>query len=217
MLSFPKKRKTWTKMQFLELKTTLKDFPVFSIKDIEKADSSFHSQRLSEWQKKGYVKKIRQGFYIFSDVEITEPTLFAIANRIYEPSYVSLEMALSVYGFIPEAVYGITSVTSRKIGAWQTPVGHFMYRHMSPKFLFGYVLREYNGHTYQIAEAEKAILDYLYFHPDVADEESFKGVRFNVVECKERINRETFAKYLAAFNNRALAKRAEKFLAYIYA
>ena len=89
-------------MQYLDLKTQLKDFLVFSIKDIEKVDLSFHKQRLSEWQKKSYVKKIRQGFYIFADLEINEKTLFTIANRIYEPSYISLEMALSIYGLIPK-------------------------------------------------------------------------------------------------------------------
>jgi predicted transcriptional regulator of viral defense system len=83
-------------MQYLDLKTKLKDFPVFSIKDIEKVDSSFHKQRLSEWQKKGYVKKVRQGFYIFSDLEMNEQTLFTIANRIYKPSYISLEMVLLI-------------------------------------------------------------------------------------------------------------------------
>jgi len=43
-------------MQFLELKNDLKDFIIFSKKDIEKIDQSFHNQRLSEWQSKGYIK-----------------------------------------------------------------------------------------------------------------------------------------------------------------
>ena len=101
-------------MQYLDLKNQLKDFPVFSIKDIEKVDLSFHKQRLSEWQKKNYVKKIRQGFYIFSDLQLNEKILFTVANRIYEPSYISLEMALSIYGIIPEAVFVTTCVTSRE-------------------------------------------------------------------------------------------------------
>ena len=101
-------------MQYIDLKSQLKDFPVFSIIDIEKADLTFHKQRLSEWQRKNYIKKIRQGFYVFSDLEINEQILFIIANRIYEPSYISLEMALSIHGLIPEAVYGVTSVTSQK-------------------------------------------------------------------------------------------------------
>jgi len=202
-------------MQYLDLKTQFKDFIVFSIKDIEKVDLSFHKQRLSEWQKKGYVKKIRQGFYIFSDLQINEKILFIIANRIYEPSYISLEMALSIYGIIPEAVYGITSVTSQNTKNIKTPVGDFIYRHIQPDLMFGYELREHDGHRYQIAEMEKAILDYLYFNPKISDSESFEGMRFNVSEIKEKLNIEKFNKYLEAFNNKSLARRAKKFLTYI--
>lgn len=202
-------------MQYLDLKTQLKDFPVFSIKDIEKMDLSFHKQRLSEWQKKDYVKKICKGFYIFSDLQINEPTLFTIANRVYEPSYISLEMALSIYGIIPEAVYGITSVTSLKTKNLKSPVGDFIYRHIQPDFMFGYELREHEGHHYQIAELEKAILDYLYLNSKINDNESFEGMRFNVSELKEKLNIEKFNKYLEAFHNKSLARRAKKFLTYI--
>ena len=203
-------------MQYLDLKTQLKDFSVFSIKDIEKMDMSFHKQRLSEWQKKGYVKKICKGFYIFSDLQINEPTLFIIANRVYEPSYISLEMALSIYGIIPEAVYGITSVTSQKTKNLKSPVGEFIYRHTQPDFMFGYELREHEGHRYQIAEIEKAVLDYLYFNSKISDYESFEGMRFNTSELKDKLNIEKFNKYLEAFHNKSLARRAKKFLQFIY-
>ncbi len=204
-------------MQYLDLKTQLKDFPVFSIKDIEKVDLSFHKQRLSEWQKKGYVKKIRQGFYMFSDLQINEKILFTIANRIYEPSYISLEMVLSIYGIIPEAVYGVTSVTSQNTKDIKAPIGNFIYRHIQPNLMFGYELLEHDGYRYQIAEIEKAILDYLYLNPKLIDNESFEGMRFNTSELKEKLNVEKFNKYLEAFNNKSLARRAKKFLQFINA
>ena len=202
-------------MQYLDLKTQLKDFSVFSINDIEMVDLSFHKQRLSEWQKKDYVKKICKSFYIFSDLQINEHVLCIIANRIYEPSYISLEMALSIYGIIPESVYGITSVTSQRTKNLRTPVGDFIYRHTQPDLMFGYELREYDGHHYQIAEIEKAVLDYLYFNSKISGNESFEGMRFNVSEIKEKINIEKFNKYLGAFNNKSLTRRAKKFLTYI--
>ena len=202
-------------MQYIELKEQLKNFKIFNLNDIRKIEEDFDLRRLNEWQKKNYIKKIRQGFYIFSDLEINEQTLFVIANRIHEPSYISLEMALSFYGFIPEAVYGITSVTSQKTRTIKTLVGGFAYRHIKPEFLFGYELREYDGHNYRMAETEKAVLDYLYFNSKIKDEESFIGARFNTDEFKKRVNMEKFNKYLAAFNNKALAKRVKKFLTYI--
>ena len=111
--------------------------------------------------KKNYIKKIRQGFYIFSDLEINEPTLFIIANHLYQPSYLSLEMALALYGLIPEAVYGVTSVTSLKTKSFKTAISNFIYQHIKPELLFGYELREYGGQNYQIAEIEKAVLDFF--------------------------------------------------------
>lgn len=202
-------------MQYIEFKEQLKNFKIYNLNDIRKIEPDFDLRRLNEWQKKNYIKKIRQGFYVFSDLEINEPTLFIIANQIYEPSYISLEMSLSVYGLIPEAVYGITSVTSQKTKSFKTPVGDFRYRHIQPELLFGYELREHEGHHYQIAELEKAVLDYLYFNPKINDRESFDGVRFNIPELKEKLNVDKFNKYTAAFQSQALARRAKKFLTYI--
>lgn len=202
-------------MHFLNFKNKLKNFPIFSIMDIAKIDSSFHKQRLSEWQKKGYIRKIRQGFYIFSDLEISEGTLFIFANRIHQPSYISLEMALSVYGLIPEGVYEITSVTSNKTTRLQTVVGNFIYRHIKPELMFGYELKEYNGHYYKIAEIEKAILDFFYFHPDIDDEAGFDGMRFNVEEFKEHASIEKLHRYLLYYRNKALTHRINKFLTYM--
>ena len=95
-------------MQYIELKNGLKDFTVFSVSEIRKIDPHFHRRRLNEWQDKGYIKKIIRGYYIFSDLKLSEEVLFEMANRIYAPSYVSFEMAISYYHLIPESVYGIT-------------------------------------------------------------------------------------------------------------
>ena len=203
-------------MQYLELKNHLKQFPIFSTSDIEKVDLSFHKQRLSEWQKKGYVRKIRQGFYMFTDQAVDEKTLFTIANRMYAPSYISLEMALSVYGFIPEAVYGVTSVSSQNTRHIKTDVGDFSYRHIQPHLMFGYEVQAHNNYRYQIAEPEKALLDFLYLHANMCDNESLAGMRFTNSEVCARINEEKFRRYAAAFKSKALEKRAKTFLQFIY-
>ena len=202
-------------MQYLELKTQLKDFLVFSTKDIEKIDPEFHSQRLSEWQKKGYLKKITKEHYIFSDLELNESALFLIANKIYSPSYISLEMAFSYYNLIPESVYGITSVTSQKTNNFKTDFGEFIYRHIKPELMFGYKLVEYQGHNFRIAEIEKAILDYFYLNARIKADNDFSGLRFNVEEFKNNVDKSKLESYLKEFNNKNLEKRIKKFLKYI--
>lgn len=202
-------------MQYLEFREQLKNYPVFSLNDIRKLEADFDLRRLNEWQKKNYIKKVRKSFYIFADLQVNDQILYTIANRIYEPSYISLQMALSLYGLIPEAVYGITSVTSQNTKTLNTPIGDFSYRHIRPELMFGYELRQYEGHSYQVAEMEKAVLDYLYLNAKLESQEDFEGLRFNAAEFKSKVNMERFNKYLDAFKNNALRKRVKKFLTYI--
>ena len=202
-------------MQFFKLKTQLNDFLVFSIKDIEKIDPDFHSQRLSEWQVKGYIKRITKEYYVFSDLEINESVLFLIANKIYHPSYISFEVAFSYYNLIPESVYSITSATSQKTNNFQTDFSAFSYRRLKAKLLFGYRLVEYRNQSFRIAEVEKAVLDFFYLNAHLKTENDFVEIRFNNEEFRTLANIDKLKKYLNAFENKALEKRITRFLKYI--
>ncbi|MEI8343847.1 MAG: hypothetical protein WCF93_02785 [Candidatus Moraniibacteriota bacterium] len=199
-------------MQYLGIKDKLKDFLIISIGDILKVDPAFHKQRLSEWQKKGYLKKITKGYYIFADLKINESLLFIIANKIFDPSYISLEMALSYYGLIPESVYEITSITSRKSHKISSPVGRFSYRQIKPELMFGYRLVSFQDHNFKLAEIEKAVLDYFYINSKLKTVGEFEELRINQDTFKERVDVEKLKRYLTAFKNKALEKRIHKFI-----
>jgi hypothetical protein len=82
-------------------------------------------------------------------------------------SYVSLQAGLAYYSLIPEHVAAVTSVTTRRPGAWETPVDHFIYRHIQPDLLFGYERRQVDQQQYAfVATPEKALLDLVYFQPE---------------------------------------------------
>lgn len=202
-------------MRFLEFKQNLKDFIVFSINDIKKIEANFDLRRLSEWQNKKYIKMIRRGYYIFSDLEINEQILFLIANKIYAPSYISLEMVFSYYNLIPESVYGITSVTSQKTSNFKNDLGKFIYRHIKPELIFGYKLVKHKNHNFRIAEIEKAILDYFYLNSHLETENDFTEMRFNREEFISKVDKEKLERYLKEFGNKNLEKRLKKFLKYI--
>lgn len=199
-------------MQYIELKEKLKEFTVFSLQDIKKIDPSFYRARLNEWQNKSYLKKIRRGYYMFADRSINEAVLFAIANKIYSPSYISFEMALSHYELIPESVYGITSATSNKTKRFKTEIGEFIYSSLKPELMFGYKLIVWAGVTFKMAEIEKTVLDFFYINARLKTEADFFELRFNEEEFKDKANRGKLMKYLEAFNNRSLEKRVNKFL-----
>lgn len=202
-------------MKFIEFKKELRNFLVFNISDIRKIEERFDLRRLSEWQNKGYIRMIRRGYYIFSDLELNESVLFLIANKIYSPSYISLEMAFSYYNLIPEAVYGITSVTSQKTNNFKADICEFMYSHLKSELMFGYRLIKYGVHSLKIAEIEKALLDYFYLNPRIKTKDDFASMRFNDKIFKDSSDKDKLLSYLKMFNNKRLTKRLERFLKYI--
>lgn len=202
-------------MRYIELKQKLAGFVVFSISDIRKIDPAFHEQRLSEWQKKGYVKKVINKYYLFADLEIDESVLFIIANKIYDPSYISFEMALSYYDLIPETVYQITSASSRKTQTFKTDIASFSYRKIKPELMFGYTLQKFGSHNFKIAGPEKAVLDFFYLNSRLKSESDFEELRINADEFRKQVNIGKLKKYLKFFGNKSLEKRIHHFLAFI--
>src|ERR1035437_9472555 len=76
----------------------------------------------------GELIQVRRGLYAVAPAISGRPMdLFSLAGRIYGPSYVSLESALSDQGLIPEAVHAVTSVTAKRSAEFQTPLGVFSY------------------------------------------------------------------------------------------
>lgn len=191
-------------MRYEEFRKNLIQKGIFDLKDIHILFHDFDFRRLFEWQKKGYMSKIINGFYVFSDVEISESMLMKIANVIYSHSYISFETALSYYGLIPESVYQITSVSTRKTKIFNTLYGSFSYRSISPQLFFGYMIDPHSG--YIIASAEKALLDHLYFRKQFDENDLFEW-RLNIDEYRKAVNEELIEKYLRIFNNKSLKRR----------
>lgn len=202
-------------MQYLEFRQKLKDFIVFSLVDIKKIESRFHRRRLNEWQDKGYIKKLRRGYYIFSDIELNENTLFLVANKLYTPSYVSFEKALSHYNLIPEGVYTITSASSKKRTEFITPIGQFSYQQLKPQLMFGYHLEKRGRQSYKMADIEKAVLDYLYIFPNMIKEADLYEWRFNAEEFLRVADMNKFNRQMKVFNNKSLEKRIQAFFSFI--
>jgi predicted transcriptional regulator of viral defense system len=190
----------------------MRDFPVFSIADIRAAHAGFDRRRLSEWQKKGYIKKIIKGYYLFSDLEIDEDTLLAIANKIYKPSYISFETALSYYRLIPESIYMINSASTRRTYLFEAPMGRFSYRTIKPSLYFGYLVL---AGGIKMAFVEKAILDYLYINPAVRTADDFASLRINREGMLSRVSMERFTGYVQRFNHKRLSKTIKHFLGWL--
>ncbi len=113
----------------------------------------------------GDLISIRRGLYILSRrFQRQGFNLYELANRIYGPSYISFEAALSYHGMIPEAVYSVTSASAKQTCSFETPVGIFHYSRIPPNaFMVGVDRVAQGSHVFLMASPLKAITDYVYF------------------------------------------------------
>ena len=171
--------------------------PFFSSKDISLSFLKVYNHQLHEWAKKGYIERIKRGFYIFSNRK-NEIDAKEISFHLYDPSYISLESALSFHGVIPEIVYSLTCVTTKTNRKFNNSFGNFIYRSIKPSLFFGYNVIETRNSKYLMAEPEKALLDYLYLNS--IDEDGLSEMRIN----KEAINKEKLLLYAKEFNSKKI-------------
>lgn len=98
-------------------------------------DYSRPYDKINDLVQQGYIAQLRKGLYMISSkVSNTFPESFLIANQLYGPSYVSIDSALSYWGFIPERVFETTSVTVRLSKSFSTEVGTFSFSHLPKSY-----------------------------------------------------------------------------------
>ena len=110
--------------------------------------------------KSGEIIRVRRGLYVPGRGK--SYSLKTLANRIYGPSYISFEYALSYYNLIPEKVTTMTSASlaKNKRKEFRTPVGTFVYHSVAPGlYPYGVTRREEEGNPFLIATKEKALCD----------------------------------------------------------
>ena len=151
-------------MKTIELKNAL-PLSIFSHEMIysllEKSISNVN-EKISNLVKNGELVRLKKGFYTFSKLYQTKPiNLISVANTLYSPSYVSFDYALSFYGMIPERVSEVTSATCKNEKLFDTPIGRFSYKKVSPEaYSLGidWIYDDVEGGRF-IATAEKALCD----------------------------------------------------------
>ena len=151
-------------MKTIELKNAL-PLSIFSHEMIysllEKSISNVN-EKISNLVRNKELIRLKKGFYTFSKLYETKPIdLLSVANTLYSPSYVSFDYALSYYGMIPERVSEVTSATSKNEKLFDTPIGRFSYKKVSPEaYSLGidWIYDDIDGGRF-IATAEKALCD----------------------------------------------------------
>jgi hypothetical protein len=155
--------------------------------------------------KSGEVIRIHRGLYCLAPKYLRrKPNPLVFAQWIHGPTYISLETALSYHGWIPEAVYAITSASIDRAREFETPFGHFSFTRIPQRVFYTEVTRiekqagnepsSHSGESFLIASPLKALADYVYAHkldwtstrPVIeslrVDESSLAGINLKTVE-----------------------------------
>lgn len=140
---------------------------------------------LRRLEKSEVIERITKGKYYFPFRECNE---LELANFLVNPSYVSLESALSFYGILSQFPYTITAVTPLKTKKIIYKGKEYEFSHIESKYFFGFVKKD----KFLIATPEKALLDELYFmakklrkvHFEDLDLKSIDKKKFKVLSKK---------------------------------
>lgn len=183
------------------------NFPLFTSNDVVRIfgwSTTAVRFLLHRYTQRGITIRIKRGLYKLAEAPVPD---FFIANRLYEPSYISLETALSFHGIIAETVYAITSVSPR-VGKTFTALNkEFRYRKIKRSAYTGYMPVQRGTTTVLMADPEKALADYYYFVARGACTPLDKD-RLRI----EKLNETKVVKYAHLFQNKNMNDLLKKLL-----
>lgn len=175
----------------------IKIFTVLEFQRIFGINYELAKKIIFRYTKKGIFTKARKGIYFLTE---NPPSEFALANKIYQPSYISFDTALSFYGIIPETIYEIISATTRPGREFLVKNLKFSYKTIKKSVYFGYLPQKIKNEVILIAEPEKALADYLYFVALKKRELSYERINF------EKIKKKKLIEYAKKFENKKLLR-----------
>lgn len=189
-------------MKYIELTKKVKS-AIFSLQDLRLSGLKVYPYQLSSWVKSGNIIKLKNGLYVFSD-KVDDIKNEHIAFYLYQPSYISLEWALSKYGLIPEMVYNCTSITAKPTRIFKNKFGVFSYRSVKKELFFGYEKINNDSQVYLMAEPEKALFDYAYLNASkIKDRGDIEELRLNEFTIKD-LNQKKLKTYFQAAKSKKI-------------
>jgi predicted transcriptional regulator of viral defense system len=178
----------------------VENLPFFDVSDLAPMgeDRSYLNIVLSRQVKRGVMVRLRKNLYVvrkyldisekkgsFSDyVEFT-------ANKLYPPSYLSLDYVLHEHNMLTELPRNITSVALRKTDRFTNDLGNFIYHKIKENLYNGFRVVKKGNLSILKATKAKALFDFLYFRKRLLiDKEAVSELRLNLDEFNKRDRKE---------------------------
>lgn len=128
------------------------------------ADSAHN--RINKLVRFGWLMRIKRGLFLvinnLSGREQNDISLLRIANALEDDSYVSLAYALNYYQLFDQYSKTIASVSKKNNKRYNFDGHLYKFSKVKKEMYFGFTEERYDGKMIKIAEAEKALIDYLY-------------------------------------------------------
>lgn len=174
----------------------------FSFADIRKIswlNNNSLKQALSRLVKNGEIFRLIKGVYANDLAKVDWEKL---AEEIYAPSYLSLELILGQNGILSQKPLHLTLVTTKRSRKIEIAQNIIFYQHLQPKMFWGYS----NENGIWAAAPEKAFLDLAYL--------SLNGyAKFDPEEMNlELLDKKIIQNYLNRIGNPKLTKLVNSLL-----
>jgi predicted transcriptional regulator of viral defense system len=144
--------------------------------DVERENTLY--KLLQRLEKSKIIRRIIKGRYHFSFKEFND---FSLANFLVNPSYISLESALSFYGILPQFPYTITSITPLKSRKIIYQEKEYEFSHIERKHFFSFEKKN----SFLMATPEKAFLDELYLMAKNLRKIHFEDLDIKIIDKKK--------------------------------
>jgi predicted transcriptional regulator of viral defense system len=179
--------------RILNLVATLPSFGAADLAPVGE-DRAYLNIILSRQVKQGTMVRLRKNLYvaksyldntdrkgIFSDyVEFA-------ANKLYSPSYLSLDYVLHEHNMLTEIPRNITSVGLRKTDQFSNELGNFIYHKIKDELFLGFKIIKKGNFSILKATKVKALFDFLYFRKRLlVDKSAIEELRLNLNEFTKK-------------------------------
>lgn len=153
--------------------------------------SSAVAKALARQKRRGLLEPLNDDTYLNKLADSV--TSRDIVNRLIPDSYISLGTALAEWGLSSQSPIATTCVTSSRGRKIKSASIELLYRKISPSLFWGFTEKKGRYSAYKIAEPEKALLDWIYFHLQDGSPVQLDEIQF------EKLSRSRLVSYAKKF------------------
>lgn len=189
----------------------LLELAIFSFNDIVKltGNKETASTLVRNYQKKGYIKRIKRNLYSAINLETKEPVVnkFEIGSNITDTAYISHHSAFEYHGFMNQVFYEVYVSSESRFNDFSFNGIEYIY--LGSNFSEGVIRSNYNKNIL-VTDIERTVLD------AIKDFDKIGGLEelFSCFELITFLNHKKLEKYLSCYSSQYMYQKTGFILEY---